>query len=352
MMKPGKRLAWAGLFAALTAGVVALAYYLPDLFFSIYTGVSRLLLRVLGTVLAVCPVPVWEILLALAVLIALGFLVVAIRKHRLPGFLASVLECACGAALLFMLLWGLNHLAPPIEEQLGMKLEDYTVQDLQQAAVWYAKRAATLSKQVERNAEGKLVIPTISELSEEGKLAYELLGEENDRFANAVPAAKPLLASKLYGKMGISGLYLCLTGEACVSTETYGLSMPFTICHEMGHSLAVARENEANYLAFLACRASENKLFQYSGYYSAFLYCHNALQQQDSASAQALWEHCSAEMRRDSDLHTEHLKQFEGATKERAEKLNDSYLKLFSEEGIEAYGQVTDYLVAEYLKSK
>ena len=29
-------------------------------------------------------------------------------------------------------------------------------------------------------------------------------------------------------------------------------------------------EDEANYLAFLACRASENDLFRYSGYYNAF----------------------------------------------------------------------------------
>ena len=64
------------------------------------------------------------------------------------------------------------------------------------------------------------------------------------------------------------------------------------------------------------------------------------------------WVYHMVEMRRDFNLHNEHLKQFEGTTKERAEKLNDSYLKLFSDAGIQAYGQVTDYLVAEYLQSK
>lgn len=352
MQKPVRHLVWAGVFAALTAGLVALACLLPEFWFSFYTDVSSLITLVLGTAYSIIPVPFWEIMVVFGVLLFLGCLILAIRKHRLPGLFAILLETATLLIALFMALWGLNHFAPPIGEELGLEIREYTTKELQEAAAYYAERASALSRQVPRDAAGELVLPELSELSKEGVKAYKTLGEKHERLTNVVPVVKPLMSSSLFANMGISGIYICLTGEAAVSTETYALALPFTICHELGHSLAVAREDEANYLAFLACRSAEDRIFQYSGYYNAFRYCYNALKDEDSTSAERLWDLCSDEMRRDSRSHTAHNKQYEGKLQETARAVNDAYLKTFSEEGVKSYGLVADYLIAEYLKSK
>ena len=157
---------------------------------------------------------------------------------------------------------------------------------------------------------------------------------------------------KVGGQIGTTGIFVCLTGEAGVSTETYVLSQPFTLCHELGHSLAVARENEANYLGFLACRASRDELFRYAGWYSAFIYCYNALYAESPASARALWDRCSEEVIHDSDVHVEHNRQYEGKIQEAAQAVNDAYLRSFDEPGVKSYGLVVDYLIAEYLKQR
>ena len=142
-----------------------------------------------------------------------------------------------------------------------------------------------------------------------------------------------------------------MCSRACVSTETFALSQPFTICHELGHSLAVAREDEANYLGFLACRASDSALLRYSGYYSAFVYCYNALYAESPSQARTLWDRCSEELIHDTNVHVEHNKQYEGQVQKAAQAVNDAYLKTFTEAGVKSYGLVVDYLIAEYLKT-
>lgn len=351
MKKPSKLLIWSAVFAVITAALVAVALLLPDFWFSFYTPFSHYAMYFFGTVFSLCPIPAWEILLGLLVLGLLVALVRAIRRHQIPGFFALLLTVGLFGVMLFMMLWGLNHFAPTIGEQIGLQVRRYSATQLQQAASWYAQQASALSTQVERDQNGDVVIPALSEQSEKALEAYKILGKENSRLSKTVPVVKPLLGSELFAKMGTTGVFLCLTGEAAVSTEAYGLTQPFTVCHEMGHSLAVAREDEANYLAFLACRASEDTLFRYSGYYSAFLYCYNALYEEDSNAAAGLWELCSEEMRQDFKLHTSHDKQYEGSLQNVAQSVNDAYLKTFNENGVKSYGLVVDYLVTEYMNS-
>lgn len=352
MFKPIRHLIGAAILAVLTVAAVGLARFLPDLWFSFYTDFSRGAMRVLGAAFGWVPFPIWEILLVLLVVALIAGLIYAIRKARVLGFLTAVLELAVFLTALFMGLWGLNHFAPTIGKQTGLEVKAYTVKQLQAAAAYYADRASAWSVQVERDGNGDVVLPEFGAMSDEAVAAYGRLAEYDERFADPAPRVKPLLVSEAFAYMGTTGVFVCLTGEAAASTETFPLSQPFTICHELGHSLAVAREDEANYLGFLACRASQSELFRYSGYYSAFIYCYNALYEESPAKARALWARCSEEIIHDSNVHVEHNKQYEGKVQEAAKAVNDAYLKTFTEEGVRSYGLVVDYLIAEYLKAQ
>lgn len=83
------------------------------------------------------------------------------------------------------------------------------------------------------------------------------------------------------------------------------------MCHEIGHRMAFARENEANFAAFLACEASEDARFAYSGYYTAFLYCYNALRKVDAAAANEVWSGACDELRADCAAANSHYKKVE-----------------------------------------
>ena len=351
MFKPVRHLIGAAILTVLTVAAVGLARFAPTLWFSFYTDFSRTAMGWLGAAFGWVPFPIWEVLLALLLIAVLAGLVYAVRKARVLGFLTALLELAVLLAALFVGLWGLNHFAPTIGEQTGLEVRPYALQELKSAAAWYAEQASAWSDRVERDEAGDLRLPDFSVLSEGASAAYARLGAENERFAVSGAQVKPLLVSEAFAYMGTTGVYLCLTGEAAVSTETYALAQPFTCCHELGHSLAVAREDEANYLGFLACRASEDPLFQYSGWYSAFVYCYNALYAESPSAAQKLWDRCSEELIHDCNVHVEHNKQYDGKVKDAAQAVNNAYLQAFDEPGVKSYGMVTDYLIAEYLKN-
>lgn len=47
---------------------------------------------------------------------------------------------------------------------------------------------------------------------------------------------------------------------------------PYVTAHEMAHQLGYAKENEANFVGFLACRSYDNPAFRYSAYYDMYNY--------------------------------------------------------------------------------
>lgn len=349
MFKPIRNLIGAGVLAVLTAAAVGLARFLPEFWFSFYTDFSRKAMGVLGAAFGWVPFPVWEGLLVLLLVALIAGLIYAVKHRKLLGWLTGVLEGAVLLVFLFMGLWGLNHFAPTIGEQTGLEVREYSVDQLKEAAAWYADMASYYAESVERDENGDVILPDFAELAEEAAAAYDQLAEYNERFAIPIRQVKPLLLSKAFAYTGTTGIFVCFTGEAAVSTASFPLTQPFTICHELGHSLAVAREDEANYLGFLACRASRNELFRYAGWYSAFIYCYNALYAENPSAARSLWDRCAEEMRRDSNVHVEHDKQYEGKVQDAVQAVNDAYLKTFDEAGVKSYGLVVDYLIAEYL---
>ena len=349
MLKPIRRLIAAGSLLLLTGLCVALARLLPGFWFSFYTDFSRSALRAIGTVTGVVPFCLWETVAAALVIALLVTLILAVKHRRFLAWGAGVLETAALLVFLFMGLWGLNHFAPDIGRQIGREKREYKLSELKAAAAYYVEEASLASRLIERDENGDPVVPDFSVLSRQAAECYEALGEDVPRLANPSGRVKPLMGSKAFAYMGTTGIFMCLTAEPTVSTFDFPLDQPFTMCHELGHSLAVAGEDEANYCAFLACRASDDPLFVYSGYYSAFIYCYNALCDEDPDAAQKLWDLASDELKHDCNVHVSYNQQYEGKAQEVVEATNNAYLKTMGQEGVKSYGLVVDYLIEEYL---
>ena len=63
---------------------------------------------------------------------------------------------------------------------------------------------------------------------------------------------------------------------------------PFTTCHEIGHQLGYAKENEANFAGYLSAKSSQSALFRYSVYFDLYSYSRYYLYAQDSVAAKKL----------------------------------------------------------------
>ena len=110
---------------------------------------------------------------------------------------------------------------------------------------------------------------------------------------------KKLGWAPIYTAQGKTGVTVALTGESAVNPDIPGYALPFAMAHEMAHRLCIAREDDADFSAFLACTENENLEYQYSGYFMAFQICRSALLSVDEAAVEAIDEGVCAELYQD-----------------------------------------------------
>lgn len=334
----------------LTVVMVLLAKYINPVIFSFYPALSRGITGALAAMTSVLPVPLCELLLAALILWLFVSLIRDIVKRHFVRWLTGILLICSILLTTFVGIWGLNYYAPPMSERLHLPNPGHTTQELAEATAYYLGMANAYAPMVERNADGTMREIDFSTLSDQAGSGYEILAETMEEFDGSTVGVKKLISSPIQGKIGMTGAFICFTGESCVSSTTYIANLPFTMCHEIGHRMAFARENEANFAAFLACTANESAVFRYSGYYSAFRYCFNALWETDRTAAQEIQKQVSAEVSADIQASQAHYKEIENEkATELTDQAYDSYLKSFSvKSGVQSYGEVADLLLAWY----
>ena len=152
-------------------------------------------------------------------------------------------------------------------------------------------------------------------------------------------------------KLGILGYYNPFTGEAQVAKGIPDTSIPFTIAHEMGHQVGVAREDEANFYSFYMGESSPNKDFQYSVKYKALNYLLREIYVNDSAFVHLLLRNYSEGMKLDREKEKKYYLGMSGLGSDVFSYMNNIYLKSNSQkEGIIAYNLVSQMIVSYYKK--
>lgn len=349
-MKTIGRLILSAIFLILTAAMAAAAKGAPELVFAFYPELSRGLLSVLSSITAPLPFCVWELLVVLAVLWLVYTLVNVFRgKRSFFSWLSGIVLAVSVFAFAFVGVWGLNHFGPTAAESLGLPVREYTVEELTEATQYYAAQASTLADQIARDETQVGVFSDFDTLADRAATGYEALAQRYTLFTGSLDRVKKLASWRLFSQFGITGIFVCVTGEACVNPDTYVAWLPFTMCHELAHRQTVAAEDGANFCAYLACMENPDPEFQYSGAMAAYIYCHNALMKVDREAASALWQNVHPGIRADAQAANAHYAQYEGKVQDAASKVNDTYLKAFSEEtGVQSYGEVADLLIAWY----
>ena len=137
--------------------------------------------------------------------------------------------------------------------------------------------------------------------------------------------------------------------EANVNIDVPDFTLPFTMCHEQAHLRGFMREDEANFIAYLACMESVDQAIQYSGASMAAMYAMNTLYQADYERFCELYATYSPGVQRDFAAQSRYWAQFEGPVAEVSDKVNDTYLKANRQtDGVASYGRMVDLLLANY----
>ena len=348
----------AAILGAIAWGLTALAKRYTTLVDMVFPYVTRTVQTFLAGWSGTVDFCVWQVALVLFLVLCLATLVLMIvLRWNFIQWLGWILSGVMLVYLMHTGLYGLNYYAGPLADDVRLTVRECTLEERQDAVVYYRDQANALADQLPRSDNGDLLYSSFAELAEQAGEGFQVLTYENcyPVFAGSTEPVKELGWADLYSSMGITGITMGVTGEAAVNPQIPCVSLPFTMCHEMSHRMSIAVERDANFAAFLACRANSSLEFQYSAYFMAYIYTLNSLSDVNTPEAATAAARIATGVNENFAHDLQAYSQFfdekydENATN-LAEFANDTYLKASGDEGTESYDQVGDLLVYLYVQ--
>ncbi len=338
----------AAILAAFTWVLIQMGQRYTTLVDMVYPYVTRSVQSFLTAWTAGVDFLVWQTAAIFLVILLIATLVlVFIFRARVIRWLGWALAAVAAVVLLHTGIYGLNQYAGPIEDDLRLDMKDYTQSELEAATVFYRDMANKLAVQISRDESGVPVFSDFETLAAITGDGFQKLARERSFsiFGGDYTPVKKLGWSGLYTALEKTGVTVALTGESAVNPDIPGYALPFAMAHEMAHRLCIAREDEADFSAFLACAENESIEYQYSGYFMAFRICRAALLTVDEEAAYAIDDGVSDELYQDLNELGDffHQKRNEELTR-LVETVTGSYEEATADETVR-HSSACDYLV-------
>ena len=253
---------------------------------------------------------------------------------------------------MFVLTFAAGYHAPRIEEKMGFSTETISQSDLEDAAFALAEKLNAACEDVSFVRNSSAVMPySNGEMIERLNRAFGEFGDEYGLAVDFHAAVKQIALSVPMTYTHIAGVYTFFTGEANVNVNSPDSSLVFTTAHEMAHQRGIAREDEANFAAYLVCERSDDPFIRYSAYVNMTQYVLNALWSSDSDRYSDLCGEIDGRAIGDIRAYGEFYDEYEGhAISEISAAVNDAYLKSQGTDGVASYGKVVQLFV-KYMKS-
>ena len=246
--------------------------------------------------------------------------------------------------LLFTISCAPNYYRLTFAEQSGLVIRNSSVSELETLCgelIEKANAARQLTDGMDK---------PFTELSHQSFEAFNALAADYPFLGRAQAPAKPMLFSEILSIFNLTGFYFPFTAEANVNGHMPQIETAFTACHELAHTVGFMREDEANFIGYLACLKSPDAKLRYSGLYVATVHSMNALYRADRQRYFALREKYSPAMVQDMVLVEQYwVKYYDTPAAEVSNIVNDTYLKANNlADGTQSYGRMVDLLLAQY----
>ena len=317
------------------------------------------IVSVIGRISGIFPFSVAEIALylAAALLVILGVRLIfrLIRRKAglldAGGFLSGLFMAAAVLFFIYTINCGINYNRESFANSTGIHTDSYTKEDLVKVCTLLTRDINERSKDVERDRNGVMILTV--DVDKEAVEAMEKLGKEYPELSGYYPRPKGLLIPWILSIQNLTGVYSPFTVEANYNSGIVDYNIPFTACHELSHLRGFMQEEEANFIAWLACSSSGQEEFRYSASMMGWIYCMSLLRSMDEESWKPVREQLSPQAEADLKANDRYWSRYEGKAAEVANRINDTYLKANGQQdGVESYDRMADMIVAYYLLGK
>ncbi len=347
--------AWALLGVALLCLVLYLiAVISPDFADGFNGSVGAFTRALLAHLTSWLPFSLAEMLILLVPVIVTAVVIYAYRC-RCGTWRAVLVFLLCIVAVfsiffsLFVLSFGTGYHTHTLDERLGLVRTEVGANELYETALWLVDEVNKSANGVSFGENGFSVMPyERAEMNELLLAAYDTVCDEHTFIQRLDSRIKPVMLSRAMSYTHITGVYTYFTGEANLNAHFPDYTLPFTAAHELAHQRGIARENEANFVAFLVTAASEDAYIRYTAYLNLFEYVGSALYSADVVRYREvlalLDERVLGELRAFSAFFDTYR---DAAIADISDAVNDTYLKAHGNAaGSASYGLVVDLAVA------
>jgi hypothetical protein len=241
---------------------------------------------------------------------------------------------------------GVNSFRTDFVTITDLKVEKVSEEKLTEVCNYLKDNLNELDGKINKDQNGILKLD--SNVNKEVIDSMKGVGQSYPSLQGYYPNPKPYIFSKLMSYQLLEG-ETTFTVEANYNNDMPRVDIPSTVCHELGHIRGFNNEDEANYISFLACIASKNYEFQYSGYLMAYSYCMNDLYKTNLDAFNKISSELSPNVKKELKNDSAYWKDYKGAISKLYDKAYDALLKAGGqEEGINSYNAVVKLIVSGY----
>ena len=296
---------------------------------------------------------------ALVLIPVMLFLVIRyvwIYRCNTPKATAVTLVCILSVASLFLssfvLTFSAGYRGTGLDEKLGIQTEKIDKHDLYNTAEYLVGEINKLSPEIKFDSDGFSIMPySFQEMNDKLIDAYGIFEKEHGFINNFYSRLKPVLLSEAMSYAHITGIYTYFTGESNINVGFPDYTIPYTAAHELAHQRGIAREDEANMMAFLVSIGSDDVYIKYCAYVNMYEYVSNALYRADKQLYRNVNNTLDARVIAERRAYNDFFEKYsESVTSQVSGAVNDIYLQSQGTEGKKSYGMVVDLTVA-YLKN-
>ena len=340
--------------AAITWAMVQFAKTHSVLIDMVYPYMTRMVVTSMSNWTSAMPFCLWQVLLVGMIVAGVATAVLMIiLKWNVVQWAGWILAGISFVAMLNTGIFGLNKYASPLADDVRLEISDFTVSELNEAAVYFRDQANALADQVNRDKKGQVDPGSFEEVAKQAAKGFEVLTYEEtiSVFAGSTVPVKKLGWSGFYdGKFGAT---VPLTGEAAVNPNVPSAVLPFAMCNEMSRRMSIYSDADAAFSAFLACQANPDVHFRYAAYLMAYHYCYTALNRIPSSTAKTCATQAnkgvSSKLQADLETYREFFGEESMAMNERAE-ITDELADKNAPISYSRYSDVSDLLVNWYIQ--
>ncbi len=312
--------------------------------------------RVLAYATAWIPFSFAELLLCLLPLIIVVVIVWGCRhycssNHATAVYVGILLSVVCVVGILFVWCFAPGYYATTLDKKLELERQKSSAADLFATAETLRIEINELSEEIVFLPDGSSLMPySYEEMNQKLLAAYDSYSQKSDAVSSFYSRVKPVMLSEPWSYTHITGVYTFFTGEANINVNFPDYTIPYTAAHEMAHQRGIAREDEANFIAFLVSMESDDAYIRYSACLNLYEYVIGALNSADKTLYRQTYERLAPEILAEELAYARFFEKYrENVAATVTEATNNTYLQSQgSAAGSRSYGMVVDLAVAYF----